>query len=194
MFDLERKKVKSLLIQSFLNMWVLYIIWVDLDGRIVIPGIPEQTRIIQSTEFSALLKHLLVYLYKAKINWHGATRTISPTPPAIEISTPRKSSWDPPPAHSPPPWWLLPRGAMLQPPLSLWGLPPPPRGSCSFSSLTPAHQVQFSPLPSTSFTPRVGFARSAFCPLRSWSALSFPSPLRSTFPSRLCGPVGEHFG
>jgi len=35
---------------------------------------------------------------------------------------------------------------MLQPLLSLWGLPPPPRGSCSCSSLTPAQEVQFSPL------------------------------------------------
>jgi len=80
---------------------------------------------------------------------------------------------------------------MLQPLLSLWGLPPPPRGSCSCSSLTPAHEVRFSPLPRTSFAPRLGFARSAFCPLHSWSVLSFPSPLRSTFPSQLCGPVGN---
>jgi len=35
---------------------------------------------------------------------------------------------------------------MLSPLLSLWGLPPPPRGSCSCSSLTPAHEVRFSPL------------------------------------------------
>jgi len=80
---------------------------------------------------------------------------------------------------------------MLQPFLSLWGLPPSPRGSCSCSSLTPAHEVQFSPLPRTTFAPRLGFARSAFCPLRSRSALSFPSPLRSTLLSRLCGPVGN---
>jgi len=73
---------------------------------------------------------------------------------------------------------------MLQPLLSLWGLPPPPRGSCSCLSLTPTHEVQFSPLPRTSFAPRLGFARSAFCPLPSWSALSFPSPLRSTFISK----------
>jgi len=48
---------------------------------------------------------------------------------------------------------------MLQPLLSLWGLPPPPRCSCSCASLTPAHEVQFSPLPRTSFAPRLGFAR-----------------------------------
>jgi len=51
----------------------------------------------------------------------------------------------------------MPRGAMLQPLLSLWGLPPPPRGSCSCSWLTPAHEVRFSPLPRTSFAPRLGF-------------------------------------
>jgi len=80
---------------------------------------------------------------------------------------------------------------MLSTLLSLRGLPPPLRGSCSCSSLTPAHEVQFSPLPRTSFAPRLGFAQSAFHLLRSQSALSFPSPLRSTFPSRLCGPVGN---
>jgi len=47
------------------------------------------------------------------------------------------------------------------------------------------------PLPCTSFAPRLGFTQSVFRHLRSWSALSFPSPLRSTFPSRLCGPVGN---
>ena len=36
---------------------------------------------------------------------------------------------------------------MLEPLLSLWGLPPPPQSSCSCSLLTPAHEVQFSPLP-----------------------------------------------
>jgi len=35
---------------------------------------------------------------------------------------------------------------MLPPLLFLWGLPPPFRGSCSCSSLTPAHEVRFSPL------------------------------------------------
>jgi len=35
---------------------------------------------------------------------------------------------------------------MLSPLLSLWGLSPPPRGSSSCSSLTPAHEVRFSPL------------------------------------------------
>jgi len=35
---------------------------------------------------------------------------------------------------------------MLSPLLSLRGLPPPLRGSCSCSSLTPAHEVGFSPL------------------------------------------------
>ena len=83
---------------------------------------------------------------------------------------------------------------MLQPLLSLWGLPPSPRDSCSCSSLTPAHEVLFSPFPRTSFASRLGFARSVFCPVRSRSALSLPSPLRSTFPSRLCGPVRERFG
>ena len=34
---------------------------------------------------------------------------------------------------------------MLPPLLSLRGLPPPPRGACSCSSLTPADEVQFSP-------------------------------------------------
>jgi len=35
---------------------------------------------------------------------------------------------------------------MLSPLLSLWGLHSPPRGSCSCSSLTPAHEVRFSPI------------------------------------------------
>jgi len=35
---------------------------------------------------------------------------------------------------------------MLPPCLSLRGLPPPPRSSCSCSSLTSTHEVQFSPL------------------------------------------------
>jgi len=53
---------------------------------------------------------------------------------------------------------------MLQPLLSLWGLPPPLRGSCSCSSLTPAHEVQFSHLPSTSFAPRLGFCTVGISP------------------------------
>jgi len=35
---------------------------------------------------------------------------------------------------------------MLSPLLSFWGLPPPPRGTCSRPSLTPAHEVLFSSL------------------------------------------------
>jgi len=35
---------------------------------------------------------------------------------------------------------------MPSPLLYFWGLPPPPRGSCSRSSLTPAHEVPFWPL------------------------------------------------
>jgi len=66
-----------------------------------------------------------------------------------------------------------------------------PRGSCSHSLLTPAHEVRFSPLPRTSFIPRLCFAWSAFRSLRSQLALSFPSPLRSIFLSRLPGPVGN---
>jgi len=133
-------------------------------------------------------------LYKMQQGQVIDTRTISPTPPAIEISTPGKSSWDPPPAP------LLPLnglclGERCHNPSSASGVSPPPlRGSRSCSSLTPAHDVWFSPLPSTSFALRLGFARSAFRSLRSRSAVSFPSPLRSTFRSRLCGPVGEHFG
>jgi len=47
---------------------------------------------------------------------------------------------------SPSPRWVLPRGVTLSPLLSLGDQPPPPGGSCSCSSLTPAHEVRFSPL------------------------------------------------
>ena len=40
--------------------------------------------------------------------------------------------------------------------LSSRALPLPPQGSCSCSSLTPAHEVQFSPLPRTSFASHLG--------------------------------------
>ena len=122
------------------------------------------------------------------------TRTISPTPPAIEVSTPGKSSWDPPP----PP--LLPlNGFCLG---EGWYNPSSPSGVYPLlhGVLVPVHRwyplMKFGspPLPRTSVAPRLGFARSAFRSLRSRCPLSLPSPLRSTFPYRLCGPVGEHFG
>jgi len=40
---------------------------------------------------------LVKYIYYAAQRLICEARTISPTPPAIEISTPGKSSWDPPP-------------------------------------------------------------------------------------------------
>jgi len=46
---------------------------------------------------------------------------------------------------------------MLPPLLCHWGLPPPPWGSCSCSSLTSLMKFGSPPLPCTSFAPRLGF-------------------------------------
>jgi len=101
-----------------------------------------------------------------------APRTIATTPPAIEISTPREIIVTFP--HPP----LFPHdgfclGVDVKPSSLLsWGTPAsPPRGSCSCSSLTPAHEVRFSPIPRTCFAPRLAFARSESFSLRSRSAL-----------------------
>jgi len=85
-------------------------------------------------------------------------RTISPPPPAIEISTPQEIIVTIP--HPP----LFPHhgfclGVDFKPSFLLsWGTPAsPPWGSCSCSLLTPAHEVWFSPLPSTCFAPCLAF-------------------------------------
>jgi len=98
-------------------------------------------------------------LYKALGSDQGVgPRTIPPPPPAIEISTPREIIVTFP--HPP----LFPHhGYCLEvdvKPSSLlsWGThASPPWGSCSRSSLTPAHEVRFSPLPRTCFAPRLAF-------------------------------------
>ena len=83
-------------------------------------------------------------------------RTISPPPPAIEISTPREIIVTFP--HPP----LFPHhGYCLGDDVKPSTLLPcsthasPPWGSCSHSSLTPAHGVRFSPLPRICFVPRL---------------------------------------
>jgi len=88
----------------------------------------------------------------------GEPQTISPPPPAIEISTPGEiiiTFPDPPlfPHHG----YCL--GVDIKPSilLSLGTAASPPGGSCSRSSLTLAHHVRFSPLPCTSLAPRLAF-------------------------------------
>jgi len=59
---------------------------------------------------------------------------------------------------------------MLSPLLSFCGLALPPRGSCSCSSLTPAHEVRFSPL-----TPHFLYTSLRFCTVGislSWFTVS----------------------
>jgi len=86
------------------------------------------------------------------------TRTFSPPPPPIEISTPREIIVTLP--HSP----LFHHhgyclGVDVKPSSLLSGgtHASRPWGSCSRSSLTPAHEVRFSPLPRTCFAPRLAF-------------------------------------
>jgi len=85
-------------------------------------------------------------------------RTISPLPPAIEISTPREIIVTFP--HPP----LFPHhgyclGVDVKPSSLLsWGThASPPWGSRSCSSLTHAHEVPFSSSPRTCFAPRLAF-------------------------------------
>jgi len=98
-------------------------------------------------------------LYKA----HGSDqekgpRTISPPPSAIEISIPREIIVTC--RHSPlffHDGYCL--GVDVKPSsLHSWGThASPPWGSYSRSSLTPAHEVRFSPIPCTCFAPRLAF-------------------------------------
>jgi len=95
---------------------------------------------------------------KKKNDQEGGPQTISPPPAAIEISTPGEiivTSPNPPlfPHHG----FCL--GVDVKPsPLLSWGThPSPPWGSCSRSSLTPAHEVRFAPLPRTCFAARLAF-------------------------------------
>jgi len=87
------------------------------------------------------------------------TRTMSPPPLAIAISTPLEIilTFPHPTLFSHACYCL---GVDVKPSsLVSWGTPAcPPWGSCSRSSLTPAHEVRFSP------TPRICFAlRLALC-------------------------------
>jgi len=85
-------------------------------------------------------------------------RTMSPPPPAIEISTPREIIVTfPHPDLFPHHGYCL--GVDVKPSSLLsWGThASPPWGSCSRSSLTPAHEVRFSPLPRTCFAPNLAF-------------------------------------
>ena len=95
---------------------------------------------------------------KEKQQPSDGTRTIATTPPAIEISTPREISatFPHPPLFSHDGYCL---GVDVKPsPLLSWGLTAsPPGGSRSRSSLTPAHEVRFSPLPRTCFAPGLAF-------------------------------------
>jgi len=102
-------------------------------------------------------------------------RTFTPPPPAIEISTPPEFIITFP--HPP----LFPHhghclGVDVKPSSLLsWGThPSPPWGSCSRSSLTPAHEVRFSPLPRTCFAPRLAFGMVGSFSLRSQAAIWRP--------------------
>jgi len=124
-------------------------------------------------------------------------RTISPPPPAIEISTPREIIVTFP--HPP----LFPHhgyclGVDVKPSALLsWGAhASPPWGSRSCSSLTPAHEVQFSPLPSTCFAPRLAFCMvgkllASFTVGDTASGLSVEVRLRFCW---ACTSDGESFG
>jgi len=107
-------------------------------------------------------------LFVPKNNEHKITKkkndeeigppSISPPPPAIEISTQREIIVTFP--HPP----LFPHhgyclGVDGKPSTLLsWGThASPPWGSCFRSSLIPAHEVRFSPLPRTCFAPRLAF-------------------------------------
>jgi len=98
-------------------------------------------------------------------------QTIATTAPAIEISTQQEIivtfAHRPPCSHD---GYCL-RVDIKPSTLKLWGLSAPSSwGSRSCSSLTPTHQVRFSPLPRTCFAPRLAFAWSASFSLRSPSA------------------------
>jgi len=98
-------------------------------------------------------------------------QTIATTAPAIEISTQQEImvtfAHPPPCSHD---GYCL-RVDVKPSTLKLWGLSAPSSwGSRSCSSLTPTHQVRFSPLPRTCFAPRLAFARSASFSLCSPSA------------------------
>jgi len=83
------------------------------------------------------------------------TRTIATTSPGIEISTPREiiAPFPHPPLFSHDGYCL---GVDVKPfsLLSCCLTPSPPGGARSRSSLTPAHEVRFSPLPRTCFASR----------------------------------------
>ena len=88
-------------------------------------------------------------------------QTIATTAPAIEISTQQEIivtfAHLPPCSHD---GYCL-RVDVKPSTLKLWGLSAPASWGRSCSSLTPTHQVRFSPLPRTCFAPRLAFARSA---------------------------------
>jgi len=124
-------------------------------------------------------------------------RIISPPPPAIEISTPREIivAFPHPPLFHHHGFSL---GVDVKPSTLLsWDtLASSPWGSCSRSSLTPAHEVRFSPLPRTCFAPRLAFCTvgkllASFTVGDMASGLSVEVRLRFCW---ACTSDGESFG
>jgi len=101
---------------------------------------------------------LILLTHKGLGEYISSPRTIATTPPAIEISTPQEiiAAFPHPPLFSHDGYCL---GVDVKPSALLsCGLPAsPPWGSRSRSSLTPAHEVRFTPLPRTCFAPRLAF-------------------------------------
>ena len=134
---------------------------------------------------------------KKKNDQEIGRRTISHPPPAIEISTRRKIIVTFP--HPP----LFPHhgyclGVDVKPSTLLsWSTHAcPPWGSCSRSSLTPALEVRFSPLPCTCFAPRIAFGTvgkllASFRMGDKASGLSVEVRLRLCW---ACTSDGESFG
>ena len=135
-------------------------------------------------------------LYKA-LGSDQERRTISPPPPAIEIST----RWEiivtiPHPPLFPHHGFCL--GVDVKPSSLLsWGThASPPWGSCSCSSLTPAHEVRSSPLPRTCFAPRFAFCAVGKL-LASFTVGDMASGLSVKVRLRFCWAYssdGESFG
>jgi len=134
---------------------------------------------------------------KKKRRLRDRTRIICPLPSAIEISTPREIIVTLP--HPPPfPHHGYCLGVDFKPSSLLsWGThASPPWGSCSRSSLTPAHEVQFSPLPRTCFAPRLAFGRVGKL-LASFTVGDMASRLSVEVRLRFCWACtsdGESFG
>jgi len=124
-------------------------------------------------------------------------RTISPPPPAIEISTPQELIVTfPHPGLFPHHGYCL--GVDVKPSSLLSGgtHASPPWGSWSRLSLTPAHEVRFCPLPRTGLAPRFAFCTvgkllASFTVGNMVSGLSVEVGLRFCW---ACSSDGESFG